>query len=116
MGANFFRTVDMIISNLGATPLVCTLPIGSEDNFQVQHLQGLGWQRMAGFEARRRGDAERRGAAATWTLPGGCTHPGCRLCMHVRQNQQGHHLERRAAGLARSTVLNPGVAVHPVNV
>jgi elongation factor G len=35
MGANFFRTVDMIVSNLGATPLVCTLPIGAEDNFQV---------------------------------------------------------------------------------
>jgi elongation factor G len=34
MGANFFRTVDMIVSNLGATPLVCTLPIGAEDNFK----------------------------------------------------------------------------------
>lgn len=35
MGANFFRTVDMIVTNLGATPLVCTLPIGAEDNFKV---------------------------------------------------------------------------------
>jgi translation elongation factor EF-G len=35
MGANFYRTVDMIVSNLGATPLVCTLPIGGEDTFQV---------------------------------------------------------------------------------
>ena len=38
MGANFFRTVDMIVSNLGATPLVCTLPIGAEDNFKVRSL------------------------------------------------------------------------------
>ena len=38
MGANFFRTVDMIVSNLGATPLVCTLPIGAEDNFKVRIL------------------------------------------------------------------------------
>lgn len=36
MGANFFRTVDMIVSNLAAVPLVCTLPIGSEENFQVR--------------------------------------------------------------------------------
>lgn len=36
MGANFFRTVDMIVTNLGATPLVCTLPIGAEDNFKVR--------------------------------------------------------------------------------
>jgi len=33
LGANFYRTVDMIKANLGATPLVLTLPIGSEDNF-----------------------------------------------------------------------------------
>ena len=36
MGANFFRTVDMIVTNLAATPLVLTLPIGAEDNFQVR--------------------------------------------------------------------------------
>uniref|UniRef100_A0A0E0H3M3 Elongation factor G, chloroplastic n=1 Tax=Oryza nivara TaxID=4536 RepID=A0A0E0H3M3_ORYNI len=34
LGANFFRTRDMIIANLGAKPLVIQLPIGSEDNFQ----------------------------------------------------------------------------------
>ncbi|KAJ4846546.1 Nonribosomal peptide synthetase 7 [Turnera subulata] len=34
LGANFFRTRDMIISNLGAKPLVLQLPIGAEDNFQ----------------------------------------------------------------------------------
>ncbi|CAL5228677.1 g11850 [Coccomyxa viridis] len=34
MGANFFRTVSMIESMLGAKPAVVTLPIGSEDNFQ----------------------------------------------------------------------------------
>jgi len=34
MGANFYRTVDMIVSNLGATPLVIQLPIGAEEDFQ----------------------------------------------------------------------------------
>ncbi|KAG1668158.1 hypothetical protein FOA52_005150 [Chlamydomonas sp. UWO 241] len=34
MGANFMRTHDMIISNLGAVPLPIQLPIGSEENFQ----------------------------------------------------------------------------------
>merc|ERR1711966_645102 len=34
MGANFYRTVDMIASNLGATPLVIQLPIGAEEDFQ----------------------------------------------------------------------------------
>ncbi|KAK4260449.1 hypothetical protein QN277_003560 [Acacia crassicarpa] len=34
LGANFFRTRDMIVTNLGAKPLVIQIPIGSEDNFQ----------------------------------------------------------------------------------
>lgn len=34
LGANFFRTRDMIISNLGAKPLVLQLPIGAEDTFK----------------------------------------------------------------------------------
>ena len=33
MGANFYRTVDMIVSNLGA-PLVIQLPIGAEEEFE----------------------------------------------------------------------------------
>jgi len=33
IGANFFRTVDMIIDRLGAHPLVIHLPIGSESDF-----------------------------------------------------------------------------------
>ena len=33
MGANFYRTVDMIIDRLGAVPLVINLPIGSEADF-----------------------------------------------------------------------------------
>ena len=33
IGANFFRTVDMIVDRLGATPLVIQLPIGSEAEF-----------------------------------------------------------------------------------
>lgn len=34
LGANFFRTKDMIVTNLGATPLVIQIPIGAEDTFQ----------------------------------------------------------------------------------
>ncbi|KAJ1379630.1 Tr-type G domain, conserved site [Sesbania bispinosa] len=34
LGANFFRTRDMIVTNLGAKPLVLQLPIGSEDSFK----------------------------------------------------------------------------------
>jgi elongation factor G len=32
-GADFFRTVDMIIDRLGAVPLVTQLPVGAEENF-----------------------------------------------------------------------------------
>ena len=32
-GADFFRTVEMIVDRLGASPLVTQLPIGSEDSF-----------------------------------------------------------------------------------
>ena len=34
VGADFFRTVDMIINRLGADPLPIQLPIGAEDNFR----------------------------------------------------------------------------------
>ncbi|MCD6585460.1 MAG: elongation factor G, partial [Desulfobacteraceae bacterium] len=34
IGADFFRTVDMITQRLNANPLLLQLPIGSEDNFQ----------------------------------------------------------------------------------
>ncbi|AIL12567.1 elongation factor G [Candidatus Paracaedimonas acanthamoebae] len=33
IGANFYRTVDMIVDRLGANPLVIQLPIGSESDF-----------------------------------------------------------------------------------
>src|SRR5688500_14988799 len=33
VGADFFRTVDMILDRLGATPAVIQLPIGSESLF-----------------------------------------------------------------------------------
>lgn len=33
LGANFFRTCDMIVKNLGAKPLVLQLPVGAEDSF-----------------------------------------------------------------------------------
>ncbi|MCX8232151.1 MAG: GTP-binding protein, partial [Alphaproteobacteria bacterium] len=32
-GANFFRTVDMIVDRLGANPLVIQLPLGSESDY-----------------------------------------------------------------------------------
>ena len=34
MGANFYRCVDMIVTRLGANPLVVQLPIGSEAEFE----------------------------------------------------------------------------------
>lgn len=34
LGANFYNCVDMVIKNLGATPAVIQLPIGSEDQFK----------------------------------------------------------------------------------
>jgi elongation factor G len=34
MGANFYRCVDMIVTRLGANPLVIQLPIGSEAEFE----------------------------------------------------------------------------------
>lgn len=34
LGANFFRTRDMIVTNLGAKPLVLQIPIGAEEHFQ----------------------------------------------------------------------------------
>ena len=34
MGANFFRARDMIISNLGANPLLIQIPIGAEEDFE----------------------------------------------------------------------------------
>lgn len=33
MGANFYRTRDMVVSNLGANPLLIQLPIGAEEEF-----------------------------------------------------------------------------------
>jgi elongation factor G len=34
MGANYFRTIDMIVKNLGANPLPLQIPIGAEENFE----------------------------------------------------------------------------------
>jgi elongation factor G len=46
-GANFFRTVDMIVSRLSATPLVIQLPWGGEDQFRgvidLVQMKGLEW-------------------------------------------------------------------------
>ena len=33
LGANFYRTRDMVVENLGANPLVIQLPIGAEESF-----------------------------------------------------------------------------------
>ena len=46
-GANFYRTVDMIVSRLNATPLVIQLPWGSEGDFtgviDIVQMKGLLW-------------------------------------------------------------------------
>jgi elongation factor G len=46
-GADFYRTVDMIISRLNATPLVTQLPWGGEDQFRgvidLVQMKGLEW-------------------------------------------------------------------------
>jgi elongation factor G len=34
VGANFFRCVDMMVSRLGATPVVVQLPVGSQETFK----------------------------------------------------------------------------------
>jgi elongation factor G len=53
LGANFYRTVDMIKSNLGSTPLVLTLPIGAEDQFQgivdLVQMKSITWSGEVGF-------------------------------------------------------------------
>ncbi|KAL0312812.1 UNVERIFIED_CONTAM: Elongation factor G-1, chloroplastic [Sesamum radiatum] len=47
LGANFFRTRDMIVTNLGAKPLVLQLPIGAEDTFKgvvdLVKMQAIVW-------------------------------------------------------------------------
>src|SRR6478735_9452266 len=46
-GANFYRTVDMIVDRLGAKPLVTQLPIGSEGEYaglvDLIAMKGLVW-------------------------------------------------------------------------
>jgi len=48
IGANFQRTVDMIIDRLGAVPLVVQLPIGSESDFKgvvdLVQMKAIIWQ------------------------------------------------------------------------
>ncbi len=48
IGADFYRCVDMIISRLGAVPLVLQLPIGSEENFKgvidLLRMQAIVWK------------------------------------------------------------------------
>ena len=48
MGANFYRTVDMIIDRLGAVPLVINLPIGNEAEFagiiDLVKMQAVVWE------------------------------------------------------------------------
>jgi elongation factor G len=48
IGANFYRTVDMIVDRLGATPLVLHLPIGEESEFagvvDLVRMQAILWK------------------------------------------------------------------------
>ncbi|KAK4389441.1 Elongation factor G-2, chloroplastic [Sesamum angolense] len=50
LGANFFRTRDMIVTNLGAKPLVLQIPIGAEDTFKgvvdLVKMQAIVWALM----------------------------------------------------------------------
>ncbi|KAM7530392.1 hypothetical protein LguiB_033802 [Lonicera macranthoides] len=49
LGANFFRTRDMIVTNLGAKQLVLQIPIGAEDSFQgavdLVKMKAIVWSR-----------------------------------------------------------------------
>ena len=48
IGADFFRTVEMILDRLGANPLVMQLPIGSESDFSgvvdLVEMKAIGWK------------------------------------------------------------------------
>uniref|UniRef100_A0A7S0Z9N8 Elongation factor G, chloroplastic n=1 Tax=Ostreococcus mediterraneus TaxID=1486918 RepID=A0A7S0Z9N8_9CHLO len=48
MGANYYRTIDMIIKNLGANPIPLQIPIGAEDEFagviDLISMKALVWQ------------------------------------------------------------------------
>jgi elongation factor G len=59
LGANFYRTVDMIVSNLGAVPCCVQLPIGMEEAFEgvidlvtMQEIVWTGEELGAKFEYR----------------------------------------------------------------
>ena len=72
MGADFLRTVGMIEKNLGATPAVCTLPIGAEDAFEgvidLVTMQALTWDGEELGATYKTGDipAEYAEQAAEW--------------------------------------------------
>ncbi len=56
-GANFYRTVDMIVDRLGAKPLVTQLPIGSEANTRASSTwcptrRSSGWKRRSAPSSR----------------------------------------------------------------
>jgi elongation factor G len=48
VGADFYRCVDMIVDRLGATPLVCQLPVGAESDFagvvDLMKMKAIIWQ------------------------------------------------------------------------
>ena len=48
MGANYYRTIDMIIKNLGANPIPLQIPIGAEEEFagviDLISMKALVWQ------------------------------------------------------------------------
>ncbi|HEV8115826.1 MAG TPA: GTP-binding protein, partial [Acidimicrobiales bacterium] len=56
VGADFFRTVDMILDRLGATPAVIQLPIGSEGGFlgviDLVQMKALTWPEDAALGER----------------------------------------------------------------
>eukprot|EP00897_Mesotaenium_endlicherianum_P001781 jgi/Mesen1/1630/ME000135S00618 len=78
LGANFYRTVDMIVSNLGARPLVLQLPIGAESEFagvvDLVRMQAIVWngeELGASFEYKEiPADLQEKAADLTHGKPG----------------------------------------------
>jgi elongation factor G len=57
-GANFYRCVDMIVSRLGARPLVMQLPIGNGENFEglidLMEMKAIYWEGVNNSEMVKR--------------------------------------------------------------
>ena len=82
MGANFYRTREMVIANLGANPLVIQLPIGAEDSFagvvDLVTMKSLVWNGEVRAGRGRReagGEGGRGGGGQVWALGAATLRP-----------------------------------------